>query len=131
MDAQATITMTMREADGIKTIQAVVDRMLRVGQAASRLGLSTRQVERLLDRYRAAGPLGLVSRKRGQPSNHQVESGLAERVVRLIRDHYADFGPTLAHEQLLERHGLMLGRVTARQLMVEAGLWTPRRQCQA
>ena len=41
--AAATITMSMREADRLKTIQAVVDRMLRVGQAAERLGLSRRQ----------------------------------------------------------------------------------------
>ena len=47
----ATITMTMREADRLKTVQAVVDRMLRVGQAAQRLGMSRRQVERLVDRY--------------------------------------------------------------------------------
>jgi len=33
----ATITMTMREADRLKTIQAVVDRMARVGEAAQRL----------------------------------------------------------------------------------------------
>lgn len=43
--AAATITMTMREADRLKTIQAVVDRMLRVGQAAQRLGISRRQIE--------------------------------------------------------------------------------------
>jgi predicted DNA-binding protein (UPF0251 family) len=46
--AAATITMTMREADRLKTVQAVVDRMLRVGQAAQRLGMSRRQVERLV-----------------------------------------------------------------------------------
>ena len=67
----ATITMTMREADRLKTIQAVVDRMLRVGQAAQRLGISRRQVERIVQRYVAEGAAGLVSRKRGRPSNHQ------------------------------------------------------------
>jgi transcriptional regulator GlxA family with amidase domain len=41
-----TITMSMREADRLKTVQAVLDRMLRVGQAAQRLGLSRRQLER-------------------------------------------------------------------------------------
>lgn len=45
--AAATITMTMREADRLKTIQAVVDRMARVGQAAQRLSLSRRRLERL------------------------------------------------------------------------------------
>jgi len=67
--AAATITMTMREVDRLKTVQAVVGRMLRVGQAAQRLGMSRRQVERLVDRYVDEGPSGLASRRRGRPSN--------------------------------------------------------------
>jgi hypothetical protein len=43
----ATITMTMRETDRLKTVQAVVDRMLRIGRAAQRLGMSRRRIERL------------------------------------------------------------------------------------
>jgi hypothetical protein len=122
------ITMSMREADRLKTIQAVTDRMLGVAQAALRMGISTRQVARLLERYRTEGPMGLVSRQRGQPSNHQLEPGLAERAVRLIRDRYADFGPTLACEKLAECHALELAKETVRRLMIEASLWTPRRQ---
>ena len=61
------ITMTMREADRLKTIQAVVDRMLRVGQAAQGLDVSPRQIERMLLRYAAEGPIGLTSRQRGRP----------------------------------------------------------------
>jgi len=45
--ATATITMSMQEVDRVKTVQAVVDRMLPVGLAAKRLGLSRRQLERL------------------------------------------------------------------------------------
>jgi len=124
----ATITMTMREADRLKTIQAVVDRMLRVGQAAQRLGISRRQVERIVQRYVAEGAAGLVSRKRGRPSNHQLAPGNAERAITLIRERYADFGPTLASEKLLECHGLTIGKDTVRVLMTAAGLWTPRKQ---
>ena len=57
----ATITMSMREVDRVKTVQAVVDRMLPVGLAAKRLGLSRRQLERLLLKYKAQGAAGLVS----------------------------------------------------------------------
>ncbi|MDQ0586635.1 helix-turn-helix domain-containing protein, partial [Variovorax paradoxus] len=56
----ATITMTMRGADRLKTIQAVVDRMLWVGQAAQRLGLSRRQLERLVQRYKDEGVAALA-----------------------------------------------------------------------
>ena len=123
-----TITMSMREVDRLKTVQAVVDRMLRMGQAAQRLGLSRRQMERLVDRYKADGASGLVSRKRGRPSNHQLEPGVQERVMTLIRERYPDFGPTLACEKLRECHGLPLAKETVRRLMTAAGLWIPRKQ---
>lgn len=71
----ATITMTMSEAGRLKTIQVVVDRMLRVCQAAQRLGMSRRQIERLVNRDLDDGNSGLVSRKRGRPSNNQRAPG--------------------------------------------------------
>jgi transposase len=127
-DATGTITMSMREADRLKTIQAVVDGVLRTSQAAQRLGLTARQVRRVLKRYAAQGAAGLVSRKRGRPSNHQLDAGLADRALALIHQRYTDFGPTLAREKLLECHGLTLGKETVRQLMMGAGLWSTRRQ---
>ncbi|WP_198089192.1 ISNCY family transposase [Variovorax sp. E3] len=126
--ASATITMTMREVDRIKTMQALVDRMLRPAQAAARLGLTVRQVARLAQRYRDDGPEGLVSRKRGKPSNNQLSAGVADRALRIVRERYADFGPTLAAEKLAELHGLKIGVETLRGLMTAAGLWTPRKQ---
>jgi hypothetical protein len=49
-----------------------------------------------------------------------------ELVLNLARGHYSDFGPTLAREKLLERHGLLIGRETLRGLMRDAGLWHTR-----
>ncbi|SOZ34863.1 Integrase [Cupriavidus neocaledonicus] len=46
----------------------------------------------------------------------------------LIRDNYADFGPTLAAEKLRERHGIDLAKETVRRLMIDAGFWVPRKQ---
>lgn len=120
--------MSMRELDRVKTVQAVVDRMLPVGLAAKRLGLSRRQLERLILRYKAGGSAGLMSAKRGRRSNHQLAPGVADRALSLIRDRYADFGPTLACEKLRECHGLIVAKETVRSLMTAAGLWRPRRQ---
>jgi transposase len=128
MNATGTITMTMREVDRFKVIQAVTEARLKPGQAAERLGLSVRQIERLVLRYAAAGAAGLVSGKRGRPSNHQLPSGKAQRALALIRERYSDFGPTLAREKLGECHGLELSVETVRTLMVAAGLWIPRAQ---
>jgi hypothetical protein len=43
------VTMTMRELDRLKCVQGVVDRQLKLYQAAERLGLTTRQVRRLAE----------------------------------------------------------------------------------
>jgi len=124
-----TITMTMRELDRLKVVEAVVRGKLKPWRAAEKLQLSTRQIERLAARYRQDGPAGLVSRKRGStPGNRALDRGLEARVRGLIRDSYADFGPTLAAEKLRERHGIDLAKETVRRIMVDAGFWVPRRQ---
>ncbi|SAL72979.1 integrase catalytic subunit [Caballeronia cordobensis] len=123
-----TITMSMREVDRLKVIEAVVDGRLMPWRAAERLGMSRRQVERLANRYRADGAAGLVSKRRGKPGNHQLPDNLVCRALTLIHERYADFGPTLACEKLRECHGLTLSKETVRHLMTEAGLWLPRRQ---
>ena len=81
--------MTMREVDRLRTIQSLVDGRLMTWQAAGRLYLSWRQVERLLLCYRSQGLSGLLSRI-GQPSNYQLADGTAGRPLNLIRCHCAD-----------------------------------------
>lgn len=117
----ATITMSMREADRLKTVEAVIDRMLPVGQAAQRLIISRRQLERLMQRYRSEGAGGLVSRKLGCPSNHQLAPGIAQRAMSLIKERYADFGPTLASEKLRECHRLPLAKETGQDVDDRSG----------
>ncbi|CAM2171466.1 transposase [Burkholderia cepacia] len=128
MHRTALVTLNMRELDRLKVIRAVVDLDLKPGRAAERLGLTVRQIERLVIRYRESGAAGLASRKRGGPGNRRLDAELAQRALTIIRDRYADFGPTLACEKLWECHGIRLAKETVRRLMTDAGLWIPRRQ---
>ena len=104
-------------------IQAVVEDSLKPGRASVRLGLTVRQVERLVIRYEAGGPAAIASRARGRPGNRKLDDGIACRALALIREYYSDFGPTLASEKVRERHGLDLSKETVRHLMTEAGFW--------
>ena len=60
-----------------------------------------------------------------------IRGGVRQAVLALVREHYADFGPTLACEKLAERHGHCLSVETLRQWMIAAGLWAPKRRKQA
>lgn len=122
------ITVTMRELDRLKTVQAVLDGQMRPGVAAARLEITDRQFRRLMERYRLDGGAGLISKKRGRPSNNRLSVETENLALGLIRECYADFGPTLACEKLREVHGLHLAKETVRTIMKIAGLWVPRRQ---
>ena len=122
------ITVTMRELDRLKTVQAVVDGMLRPGLAAERLRLTDRQLRRLVKRYREHGARGLLSGHRDRPGNRRLDPQIAAKAAALIRQRYEDFGPTLAAEKLREQHDLPLAKETVRRLMVATGLWVPRKQ---
>lgn len=65
----------------------------------------------------------LIHRARGGSSNNQLEVGVREYAVELIRQSYRNFGPTLATEALLERHGVEVSRETLRNWTVIARLW--------
>ncbi len=85
------ITMSMRELNRVKVIEAVIERRLKHYQAAERLDLSTRQIHRIVDRYLQFGTAGIASKHRGKASNHQLSANIAARAITLIREHYVDF----------------------------------------
>jgi transposase len=105
----------------------VMEGKLNQAGAAARLGISVRQVKRLKRRLREEGASGLLSKKRGVPSNRRTAPELMEKVVAIIQERYTDFGPTLACEKLDELHGIKLSVETVRQAMLGAGLWRARR----
>ncbi|WP_404880532.1 ISNCY family transposase [Klebsiella pneumoniae] len=119
---------TVKEINRLKILQDVIDRNLRPGLAAEMLGITPRHCSRLLKRYRQSGPMGMNNQSRGRPGNRLLPASLTDQALNIIRERYADFGPTLTREKLAENHGIVLGKETLRRLMIKTGLWVPRKQ---
>jgi hypothetical protein len=122
------VTMSVRELNRAELIRRVHERRLTQRKAAETLGVSVRQLQRLYRAYKAEGPAGLVSKKRGRASNRKLPPEARVAAMELVVSRYADFGPTLAHEKLVELHGVAVSVETLRQWMIADGLWTPNRQ---
>ena len=112
------LSMSKKELTRLEVMKRLQEKRMKQKEAAEVLGLSVRQVKRLLKRYRGEGSAGLVSPRRGKPGNHQLGPEVIGEVRDLLYKHYADFGPTLAHEKLTEKHGLRISRERVRQLMI-------------
>jgi transposase len=120
--------MSERELQRVSVLAEVLSRNRTASSAAHVLGVSERQVWRLLGRYKAGGAPSLSHKARGKPAHNQMSEEIKTRVLALFREHYRDFGPTLASEFLVAKHGLSVSRETLRHWVIEAGLWLPRRQ---
>jgi hypothetical protein len=70
--------------------------------AANVLGLSRRQVHRLLKDFQIEGPAAIRHKARGRRSNNRIDPAVREFAVTLVRENYIDFGPTFAAEKLAE-----------------------------
>lgn len=118
-----TITMSLREVNRLEVFEQVASKRITQVEGGRRLGLGKGQMIRLFKAYRTSGACGLISKRRGQPSNNRLSEGLKSEALALLKEHYIDFGPTFAHEKLTEVHGLQLSVESLRQLMVQSDLW--------
>jgi hypothetical protein len=123
--------MSMKEIDRMSVVQKVVDKRLKQKEGAQLLELSKRQMIRLVKQYRLEGAAGLVSKHKGQISHYKYPAEFKNDVMKLVKLQYGDFGPTLAHEKLLERDKLSVNRETLRHWMVDEGVWIPHRRRKA
>jgi len=122
MVGEDTVCMSAKELKRVHVIRQAMDKALRQREASEVLGITPRQVRRLIQRVRAEGDAGLVHRNRGTPSNRRHRPALKAQVLRLYGQHYGDFGPTLAAEKLAERHGITLSAETLRQWLRARGI---------
>ena len=124
----AVLSMSDGELRRFEVLRDVDRGGLPVRAAAQLLGRSERQVWRVLKEFRAAGAAGLVSKKRGRPSNRRTATAVRAAALWIVRQNYADFGPTLAAEKLAAEHGFSFSSETLRQWMIADGLWCDRKQ---
>src|SRR5579872_99112 len=96
------ISMSQRDRDVLKVMSGVLKGDRTQVEAARLLGRSVRQIRRLGRRMKAQGDGVVVHGLRGKPSNRRIDDAVRASAVRLYREKYADFGPTLAAEKLAE-----------------------------
>jgi transposase len=121
------LEMSAKELERLEIMQKLRDKRMSQKQAASRLGVSVRQVKRLWKAYRRWGAQGLVSKRRGRASNNRLSEETCRKALELLRSKYQGFGPTLAREKLVELEGLKISRESVRRLMIVEGLWKAKK----
>jgi len=116
--------MTQAERDRLVALKKAKKKLITQKEAAEELGITERQVRRLLDQLKKRGDKAVVHALRGLPTNRRIEESERKRAVKILMEPvYQGFGPTLAAEYLGKKHDMAVGRETVRQWMIAAKLW--------
>lgn len=121
------LEMSAKELNRFEVMQRLSEKRMSQREAAGMLNLSVRQIKRLLKAYRQKGAAGLVSKHRGRKGNNRLAEEVKKQALSLLKTKYKGFGPTLAHEKLVEKEKLKLSDESVRKLMIEEELWKPRK----
>ena len=121
------LEMSAKELSRLEVMQRLSRKQMSQKEAGTILSLSVRQIKRLLKAYRHKGAAGLVSKHRGRKGNNRLSEEVKKRALNLLKTKYRGFGPTLAHEKLVEKEKLKLSDESVRQLMIAEDLWKARK----
>jgi hypothetical protein len=120
------LTVSEQDQRRAQVLNGILDRQWTVEEASLLLGVSTRQVWRLVRAYRACGVAAVVHGNRGRPPVHRIASAVSSHVRELAVGRYAGVNQTHFTELLAEREGIVLSRSTVRRILTVAGLTSPR-----
>jgi biotin operon repressor len=119
--------MTQKERDRLVALKKAKKKLITQKQAAAEIGVSEREVRRLLQQLKERGDRVVIHASRGRTSNRKIAENVQQRAIEILsQDVYRGFGPTLAAEYLVKKHGLRVGKETLRGWMSKAKLWRPQ-----
>lgn len=101
---------------------------LRLKDASVLMRVSYRQSKRLWKRYQSGGGAALKHGNAGTRSHRARPAKERNKILRLVREKYGGFGPTLAAEHLASEDQHQVHAETLRRWMLEAGLWSRARK---
>lgn len=122
------IMLTMNETKKYKVIKAVVENKKQKKRASIELGLSIRQINRLVKEYKANGKLAFVHKNRGVTHKHAVPEETKHQIITI----YQSFSmkPNIKHftEILKDDYNICYTDTTIRSIMYKAKILSPKSQ---
>jgi len=116
--------MTQKERDRLVALKKAKKKLITQRDAAVEIGVSERQVRRMLRTLKQRGDRAVVHAGRGRTANRKIADDVQCKAIEILsQDVYQGFGPTLAAEYLTKHHDVHVSRETVRGWMVAAKLW--------
>jgi transposase len=123
------LLMKPADRDRLVVLKNAKKRVITQRAAAEEMGVSVRQVKRLLYALKKRGDKAVIHSLRGKPSNRRIDESIRKQAVKILSmPVYEGFGPTLASEYLASKHGIEVSKETVRKWMMGDKLWRGKKK---
>jgi transposase len=122
------VTLSLKEERRLQVLNEIERRHITGKQGAVFMGLSLRQVRRLIAAYREEGAAALAHGNRGRRPAHALGEAIKAQVLTLGKTRYAGFNTQHFTEELAEREKICLSRSTVRRILLDGGIKSPRKR---
>lgn len=120
------LQMTEKEMKKLNTIKKVIGGECTKKEAVESLRITTRQIDRLILKYKNNGEAGFIHKSRGRESKKKVSENIKEEIVNLYITEYFDYNFTHFYEEIRENY--KLSRRTINAILSEAEIVSPEAQ---
>jgi transposase len=122
------VTLNRKEQVRLMVLNQAEKGEMKGREAGEVLGISIRQVRRLIAGYREKGAEGLAHGNRGRSPVNRVSTEIREWVKELAGTKYLGFNTQHFSEMLVEEEGIEVSRSTVRRILISGGINRPRRR---
>lgn len=122
------IAMTQAELKRLHVIRKALDKHITQAEAAGIIGVCLRQTQRIARAIRTEGDKGVIHKSRGRLSNRALPSKVKDKALKLYKQKYPDFGPTLASEKLSELDKIRINDETLRLWLLRENISYKKRK---
>ena len=120
------VDLRMNEYEKYKLIKELVDHNGNKHRVALRLGITLRQVNRLIIVYKKQGKEGFLHGNRDRKPTNTTSRSLAEDIIQLYKRKYYGFNFTHFHEFLVEEERINVSRRTVYNILTQNNIISPK-----
>src|SRR5699024_2281479 len=118
--------LTMNEKTKYETIKAVVNERKTIERAQVELGLSRKQIKRLIGTYNEKDRIGFRHGNAKRTPSTTIDSQIRKEIVRLYQSKYSAFNFTHYHEKLRAVEQIHVSYGSLRTILDEANILSPK-----
>ena len=120
------LQMTDKELKKLNTIKKILGGECTKKEASESLGITTRQINRLILKYKTDGKDAFIHKNRGRESKKKISENTKEEIKNLYITEYFDYNFTHFYEEIREKY--KLSRKTISSILSEADIISPEAQ---